>query len=86
LVSFTARAPTPIDCDVVARRATTAPPAGGNIVAVSYRPNILDAFGKDWFDVREGEAPIFKPDGSGGYRLVARVQANEWEKLAAGAP
>ena len=42
----------------------------------------MDAFGKDWFDVREGEASAFKPDGSGAYKLVARVQANEWGKLA----
>ena len=56
----------------------TAPPAGSNVVIVSHRPNILDAFGKDWFDIREGEASVFKPDGSGGYKLVARVQANEW--------
>ena len=48
---------------------------------MSHRPNILDAFGKDWFDVREGEASVFKPDG-GGYKLVARVQADEWAKLA----
>jgi phosphohistidine phosphatase SixA len=63
--------------------AGTAPPAGSNVVIVSHKPNIMDAFGKDWFDIREGEASIFKPDGSGGYKLVARVQANEWAKLAA---
>jgi phosphohistidine phosphatase SixA len=63
--------------------AATAPPAGSNVVIVSHKPNIMDAFGKDWFDIREGEASIFKPDGSGGYKLVARVQANEWAKLAA---
>jgi phosphohistidine phosphatase SixA len=63
--------------------AGTAPPAGSNVVVVSHKPNIMDAFGKDWFDIREGEASIFKPDGSGGYKLVARVQANEWAKLAA---
>jgi phosphohistidine phosphatase SixA len=62
--------------------AATAPPAGSNIVVVSHKPNIMDAFGKDWFDVREGEASIFKPDGSGGTKLVVRVQANEWGKLA----
>jgi phosphohistidine phosphatase SixA len=61
--------------------AATAVP-GTNIVVVSHKPNILDAFGKDWFDVREGEISIFKPDGAGGYRLVARVQADEWAKLA----
>ena len=49
------------------------PPAGSNIVVITHKPNILDAFGKDWFDVREGEASIFRPDGAGGSRLVARV-------------
>jgi phosphohistidine phosphatase SixA len=58
------------------------PPAGGNIVIVSHKPNIMDAFGKDWFDVREGEASIFKPDGNGGYKLLTRVQAGDWAKLA----
>jgi phosphohistidine phosphatase SixA len=61
--------------------ATTVPPAGSNVVVVTHKPNILDAFGKDWFDVREGEASIFKPDGNG-YKLVVRVQADEWGKLA----
>jgi broad specificity phosphatase PhoE len=60
----------------------TLPPAGTNVIVVTHRPNILDAFGKDWFDVREGEASILKPDGSGGYKLIARVQADEWSKLA----
>jgi phosphohistidine phosphatase SixA len=61
--------------------ASTAPPAGGNVIVVTHKPNILDAFGKDWFDVREGEASVFRPDG-GGYKLVARVQADQWGKLA----
>jgi phosphohistidine phosphatase SixA len=58
------------------------PPAGTNTVIVSHKPNILDAFGKDWFDLREGEASVFKPDGKGGYKLVVRILANEWSKLA----
>ena len=62
--------------------AGTTPPAGTNVVIVSHKPNIMDAFGKDWFDIREGEASVFKPDGSGGYKLVVRIQANEWGKLA----
>jgi phosphohistidine phosphatase SixA len=62
--------------------AGTPPPAGTNVVIVSHKPNILDAFGKDWFDIREGEASVFKPDGNGGYKLVVRIQANEWGKLA----
>jgi len=59
-----------------------APPAGTNVIIVSHKPNIMDAFGKDWFDIREGEASVFKPDGNGGYKLVARVRADEWSKLA----
>ena len=63
--------------------AATVPPAGTNVVLVSHKPNIMDAFGKDWFDVSEGEASVFKPDGSG-YRVIARVKAADWAKLAAG--
>ena len=62
--------------------AATPPAAGTNVVLVSHKPNIMDAFGKDWFDVREGEASVFKPDGNGGYKLIVRIQANEWSKLA----
>jgi phosphohistidine phosphatase SixA len=61
--------------------AATAPPAGTNVVLVSHKPNIMDAFGKDWFDVREGEASVFRPDGDG-FKLVARIQAADWGKLA----
>ena len=64
--------------------ASTAPPAGTNILIVSHKPNIIDAFGKDWFEVKEGEATIFKPDGSG-YKVVARVQMDEWTRIAAAA-
>src|SRR5882757_6806734 len=62
--------------------AGTQPPAGSNLVIVSHKPNIMDAFGKDWFDIREGEASVFRPDGNGGYKLIVRVQAGEWGKLA----
>ena len=42
-----------------------APDPGTNTLIVTHKPNILDAFGKDWFEIKEGEASIFKPDGSG---------------------
>jgi len=64
------------------RLAATAPPAGTNVVLVTHKPNILDAFGKDWFEIREGEASVFRPDGSDGHALVSRVQAGDWGKLA----
>jgi hypothetical protein len=41
----------------------------------------MEAFGKDWFDVREAEASIFKPDGNA-YRLIIRVKADDWAKAA----
>src|SRR6266851_3989921 len=66
--------------------AATPPPAGTNIVLVTHKPNIVDAFGKDWFDVREGEASILRPDGKGGFTAVARVQVAEWALLAQAAP
>jgi broad specificity phosphatase PhoE len=56
---------------------TTAPDAGTNTLIVTHKPNILDAFGKDWFEIKEGEASIFKPEGSG-FALVARVQIGQW--------
>jgi phosphohistidine phosphatase SixA len=64
------------------RLASTPPTAGRNNVYVTHKPNVIDAFGKDWFDVKEGEASIFKPDGKGGYHAVARVQAEQWAVLA----
>lgn len=60
------------------------PPADNNVVIVTHKPNIIDAFGTDWADVREGEASVFEPDGNGGYRLIARIQASEWSRLAQG--
>src|SRR5262249_19739767 len=57
-------------------------PAGTNIIVVAHKPDMLDPFGTDWFDAAEGGASVFKPDGSGGYKLVARIQAGDWSKLA----
>jgi broad specificity phosphatase PhoE len=65
--------------------AARVPPPGTNVVIVSHKPNIMDAFGKDWFDLREGEASLFKPDGNGGTNFVTRVRVEEWGKLAGGA-
>ena len=62
--------------------ASTVPPAGTNVVIVSHKPNTIDAFGKDWFEVKEGEATIFKPEGVA-YKVVARVQMDEWPRIAA---
>jgi Histidine phosphatase superfamily (branch 1) len=47
-----------------------APEPGTNTLIVTPRPNILDAFGKDW--------SIFTADGRGGSTLLGRVQIGEW--------
>jgi phosphohistidine phosphatase SixA len=57
------------------------PDKGTNNFFITHKPNIIDALGKDWFDVKEGEASIFKPDGAT-YRPVARIQMEDWPKLA----
>jgi broad specificity phosphatase PhoE len=79
---------TPIENDRRAeafrKLAGTPPPAGTNVLIVSHKPNIIDAFGKDWFEVREGEASVFKPDGAGKAVVVGRMQAVDWIKAAEG--
>src|SRR5512136_258960 len=62
----------------------TAPTPGTNTILITHKPNIVDALGKDWFDVKEGEASLFRAE-NGSYRLVGRVQMDEWPRIAAAA-
>jgi broad specificity phosphatase PhoE len=57
-------------------------PAGTNRLLVTHRINIMQAFGKEWFEVKEGEASVFRVD-NGAYSLIARVQVADWQRLAA---
>jgi phosphohistidine phosphatase SixA len=57
------------------------PSPGTNTVLITHKPNIIDALGKDWFEVKEGEASIFRPE-NGRYMLVARVQMADWSRIA----
>jgi broad specificity phosphatase PhoE len=59
-----------------------APKPGTNTVLITHKPNIIDALGKDWFEVKEGEASIFRPE-NGKYVLIARVQMTDWPRIAA---
>jgi phosphohistidine phosphatase SixA len=59
----------------------TPPKAGTNTLLVTHKPNLLEALGKDWWDAKEGEASIFRPE-SGKYVLVARVQMADWARIA----
>ncbi|HWH47216.1 MAG TPA: histidine phosphatase family protein [Burkholderiales bacterium] len=55
------------------------PAAGKNTVLVSHGYNLWDAEG---FHLgTQGEAAVYKPDGKGGYALVARVLPREWAEL-----
>ena len=59
----------------------TAPQPGTNTILITHKPNIVEALGKDWFDVKEGEASLFRPE-NGSYELLARVQMDEWSHIA----
>ena len=61
-----------------------APDAGTNTILITHYPNIIAALGKEWFDVKEGEASIFRPE-NGNCTLVARIQMDEWPRIAAAA-
>jgi hypothetical protein len=63
------------------RMLAAAPQPGVNTVIITHYPNIIAALGKDWFDVEEGEASIFRPQ-NGAYLFVARVQMDEWPRIA----
>ena len=57
------------------------PKPGTNTLLVTHKPNILEALGKDWWDVKDGEAAIFRPE-NGKYVLVARVPMSDWTRIA----
>ena len=62
----------------------TAPLPGTNTILITHKPNIIEALGKDWFDVKEGEASIFRPE-NGHYTLMARVQMTDWTRIVTAA-
>ena len=64
------------------RRMLAMPPkAGTNTVLITHQPNLIAALGGEWQDVKEGEASIFRPE-NGTYKLIARVQMDEWPRIA----
>jgi len=57
----------------------TVPPAGTNTVLVSHGYNLWDAEG--YHLGTQGEAAVYRPDGRGGYALVARLTPEQWGAL-----
>jgi hypothetical protein len=65
------------------RKLLATPPGGGtNTLLITHKPNILDALGKDWFEVKEGEGSIFRPENDK-YVVIARLQMGDWSRIAA---
>ncbi len=60
---------------------STAPPAGENTVLVSHGFNLIDLEGL--YLSTQGEAAVYRPDGAGGYSLLARVLPSQWLELPA---
>ena len=69
--------------DALRKMLGTEPDEDTNTILVTHKPNVIDALGNDFADIREGEAAIFRPGANGSYRLVARLQMDEWPRLAA---
>lgn len=63
------------------RLLASAPKRGSNDLLVSHGYNLWDAEG---FHLgTQGEAAVYRPDGKGGYVLVARLLPGEWAALPA---
>jgi phosphohistidine phosphatase SixA len=59
---------------------STPPAKGKNVVVISHKPNLQDAAGKDFGDLDEAEAVVFKPLGDGKFMAVGRVAAQTWSQ------
>ena len=53
---------------------------GHNRLIITHRANIAHAFGKEWYEVKEGEASVFRVE-KGSYSLLTRLQLDEWSRL-----
>jgi phosphohistidine phosphatase SixA len=58
-----------------------APKSGTNTLIVTHKTNIADAFGKEFADIREGEAIVLKSSPDQPAKLLGRIQALEWSTL-----
>jgi hypothetical protein len=68
--------------DALRKMLGTEPDEGTNTIIITHKPNIIDALGEGWSDVKEGEASIFRAH-NGAYHLIARIQMDEWTRMAA---
>jgi phosphohistidine phosphatase SixA len=65
------------------RQLVDAPPtAGTNTFLVTHKTNIADAFGKEAGDVQEGEAFVYRANGSGPAAFAGRIKLADWNAKA----
>jgi phosphohistidine phosphatase SixA len=57
------------------------PAPGKNTLIVTHYPNIIEAYPQEAAGLADGEALIFRPDGRGAARIVARVKIDGWSHL-----
>jgi len=61
------------------RQLVDAPPKPGtNTVLVTHKTNFADAFGKDAWDVQEGEAFIYQTKDSAAAVFAGRIKPADW--------
>jgi phosphohistidine phosphatase SixA len=60
------------------RRLLAQRPARGNTILVAHQYNIEEATGTS---LDEGEAGVFEPRGTRGFRLVAKIKPRAWARL-----
>jgi broad specificity phosphatase PhoE len=65
----------------VRRIVDRAPRSGTNTLVVTHKTNIADAFGKEYADIREGEAIVLSYSPDRPAIIIGRVQASEWGTL-----
>jgi phosphohistidine phosphatase SixA len=58
------------------------PKRGSNTLLVTHMPNIQTAFADEAEGLSDGEMLIFRPDGAGGAKLVAKIKIEDWASLA----
>jgi len=67
---------------VLQQLAATRPRFRTNTLIVTHKTNIQGAFGSRWADIKEGESLLIRPDGSGNFTPIARIDASDWIGLA----
>lgn len=63
-------------------RSAQLPRPGTNTLIVTHSPNLTEAFSAAAAGMADGEALVFRPDGKGGARIIARVKIEEWKQMA----